>query len=51
MKRMAPIFALAPVFVVGAGAAWHSHLPWAAALIAVGYAGFLFAYARAPHAK
>ncbi|HVV31769.1 MAG TPA: hypothetical protein VHC73_00970 [Vitreimonas sp.] len=51
LKKMLPIFALAPVFAVGAVEAWRVHLPWVTAMIAVGYAGFLLAYARAPRAR
>ncbi len=51
MKKMAPILALAPVFAVGAGAAWHYHLPVLTAVIVVAYIGFLLAYARARDAQ
>ena len=51
LKKMAPIFAIAPVFVVAAAEAWRVHLPWVTAMIAVGYAGFLLAYAKAPRAR
>ena len=51
LKKMAPIFAIAPAFAVGAAEAWQVHLPWIAGMIALGYTLFVIAYASAPRAR